>query len=386
MNNEEYYQKEAQKFISNFYQEFEIQNLDRRLQTIRDEIKEVGSWTPTKNELAYGGKTAWRNSNRCIGRIFYTTLQVLDKRDVNSEEEIFDSLVEHLKLANNNGRIQSVLTVFRARGDGKEIRIWNAKLIRYAGYEKGGEIIGDPEEVAFTKKCMEMGWKGEGTSFDILPVVIQIGENKPKWFELPEEVVMEVKLSHPEFEWFDDLRLKWYAVPVISDMVFKMGGIEYPAAPFNGWYMATEIGSRNFGDINRYNMLPVIAERLNLNRKSKTNLWKDRALIELNRAVLHSFRKAGVRITDHHTASKQFMQFCKKEEQSGRQVMADWSWIVPPMSGSSTEVFHHHWCNKVIDPNFYYQDSPWKSVEEETEARCPFHIKSHGSIHKFFQG
>ena len=222
---------------------------------------------------------------------------------------------------------------------------------------------------------MELGWRGKGTPFDLLPVVIQIGDRKPKWFELPRDVVMEVELTHPEYEWFKELGLKWYAVPVITDMVFKMGGIEYPAAPFNGWFMETEIGSRNLGDINRYNILPTIADRLKLNRKSKINLWKDTALIELNRSVLYSFRKADVRIIDHHTASKHFMQFCKKEKQNGREVMADWAWIVPPMSGSSTEVFHSHWKNTVKEPNFYYLGKPWKNASDDN-IECPFHINS----------
>lgn len=52
--------------------------------------------------------------------------------------------------------------------------------------------------------------------------------------------------------------------------------------------MSAEIGARNFGDVQRYNLLPVIAERLGLNMQSKLSLWQDRALIELNRAVLHS--------------------------------------------------------------------------------------------------
>ena len=34
------------------------------------------------------------------------------------------------------------------------------------------------------------------------------------------------------------------------------------------------------------------------------------------------------------------MQFMRKEEKEGREVTADWSWIVPPISGSATEVFH----------------------------------------------
>lgn len=40
-------------------------------------------------------------------------------------------------------------------------------------------------------------------------------------------------------------------------MLFDIGGLEFTAAPFNGWYMGTEIGVRDFCDENRFNMLPV---------------------------------------------------------------------------------------------------------------------------------
>ena len=116
MNNKEYYLKEAIKFLTDYYRECELKGVEQRLQVIGDEINERGIWSPTADELAYGGRAAWRNSNRCIGRLFYKTLEVLDRRLVNSEEEVFDSLIDHLNLANNGGRIQSVLTVFRARG------------------------------------------------------------------------------------------------------------------------------------------------------------------------------------------------------------------------------------------------------------------------------
>ncbi len=66
--------------------------------------------------------------------------------------------------------------------------------------------------------------------------------------ELPPDAVLEVPLRHPDLDWFAELGLRWYAVPVISDMHLEAGGIRYPAAPFNGWYMCTEIGSRDLGD------------------------------------------------------------------------------------------------------------------------------------------
>ncbi|MGR5915266.1 nitric oxide synthase oxygenase [Bacillus pacificus] len=54
----------------------------------------------------------------------------------------------------------------------------------------------------------------------------------------------EVPIEHPEYP-ISSLGAKWYRVPMISDMRLEIGGISYTAAPFNGWYMGTEIGARN---------------------------------------------------------------------------------------------------------------------------------------------
>ena len=59
------------------------------------------------------------------------------------------------------------------------------------------------------------------------------------------------------YDWFSELGLEWYAVPGVSNMMFDCGGIEYTAAPFNGWYMGTEVGSRDFCDESRYNVMQV---------------------------------------------------------------------------------------------------------------------------------
>lgn len=40
-------------------------------------------------------------------------------------------------------------------------------------------------------------------------------------FDIPQESILEVSLRHPELEWFEDLGLRWHAVPVISDMRLK---------------------------------------------------------------------------------------------------------------------------------------------------------------------
>ena len=142
-------------------------------------------------------------------------------------------------------------------------------------------------------------------------------------------------------------------------MILEVGGIEFEASPFNGWYMGTEIGARNLADESRYNMLPAIAKLIGLDMKDKNSLWKDRALVELNQAVLYSFKKAGVKIIDHHSASKQFMQFMRKEAKDGRDVTADWAWIVPPVSASTMEVFHTEMNDVVKSPNYFYRKEPW---------------------------
>jgi nitric oxide synthase oxygenase domain/subunit len=79
----------------------------------------------------------------------------------------------------------------------------------------------------------------------------------------------------------------------------------------NGWYMNTEIG-RNL--VERYNVLPKIADKMGLDQKVNTSLWQDKAMLELNVAILHSYQKAGVTMVDHHTASKQFLMHDKREK------------------------------------------------------------------------
>lgn len=40
-------------------------------------------------------------------------------------------------------------------------------------------------------------------------------------------------------------------------MLLEIGGLEFSACPFSGWYMGTEIGVRDYCDSSRYNILEV---------------------------------------------------------------------------------------------------------------------------------
>ncbi|WP_246943907.1 nitric oxide synthase oxygenase [Bacillus pinisoli] len=358
-HNQELYLK-AKDFISTCYVELGIDDkIETRLQHIKLEIDQTGNYVHTYEELVHGAKLAWRNSNRCIGRFFWQTLDVIDARKYETEEDIAEALLYHIKVATNQGKIRPMITVFKPKTQGR-IRIWNHQLIRYAGYEHEDGIVGDPASVEFTKICESLGWKGEHTHFDVLPLVVQLNDRKPQWYEIPKDIILEVPIQHPDYEAFNDLHLKWYAVPIISDMKLEIGGIEYEAAPFNGWYMETEIGARNLADSFRYNLLPKVASIMGLDTSRNSTLWKDKALIELNLAVIESYRSAGVSIVDHHTAAAQFKRFEENEGKAGREVTGDWSWLIPPVSPATTHIFHQTYQDKQVYPNFLYQNCPYK--------------------------
>jgi nitric-oxide synthase len=346
---------EAEDFLRQCYLENpRLGPVEPRLAILRAQIAATGTYAHTPDELAYGAKMAWRNSSRCIGRLYWRSLVVLDRRRARTADEIFALLLNHLEAAGRTA-IRPVISVFAAATPGRPFaRIWNEQLIRYAGYHTpDGCPVGDPRQTGFTAAMEGFGWRGKGEAFDVLPLAIQTPDEGIRLYELPERAIVEVPLTHPEYGWFAELGLRWHAVPAISNMRLTIGGVHYPMAPFNGWYMGTEIGARNLADGNRYDMLPVVAARLELDTTRESTLWRDRALVELNRAVLWSFEKAGVRMTDHHTESHRFLTHLRNEERAGRPVPADWTWIVPPMSGGATPVFHRYYAEMDQRPAFY---------------------------------
>jgi nitric-oxide synthase, bacterial len=347
----------AECFIRLFHEEGGAPfSLAERLAQVRSEIVKTGTYWHTSAELAFGARVAWRNSSRCIGRLYWRSLRVRDRREITTAQQIAAESVAHLREASNRGRIRPVITVFAPDAPGRPgPRILSPQLVRYAGYELAdGTVLGDPANRAITRRARELGWPAGRPPgrFDVLPLLIQAAGAPVTWHEVPAEAVLEVPIEHPDLPWFADLGLRWYAVPVISDMYLEIGGLRYPAAPFNGWYMCTEIGSRDLGDTERYDQLPVIARHMGLSTASDRTLWKDKAMTELNLAVLHSFGAAGVQITDHHTEAVRFLKHMEMEERLGRPCPADWTWIVPPTASCTTPVFHRYYQDFDLTPNF----------------------------------
>jgi nitric-oxide synthase len=344
---------EALAFIEQFYAESQAEISDdlreQRLDAVRAEIDETGTYRHTLAELTFGARVAWRNSARCIGRLYWQSLRIRDRREVHAPADVAAECAAHLHEVTRGGKIRCTVTVFAPDTPARSgPRIHNEQLIRYAGYRGAdGGVVGDPKYADFTDTALGRGWRPPGGApgrFDVLPLLIseQAG-GEPEMFEVPADAVSEVELQHPEYRWFAELGLRWHAVPAISDMPLAIGGVNYPAAPFNGWYMSSEIGARNLSDTDRYNLLPEIADRLWLDTSSERTLWRDRALVELMRAVQWSFDQAGVQMSDHHSESRRFLEHLSREQEAGRRCPADWSWIVPPVSGGLTPVFHRYY-------------------------------------------
>ncbi|XP_062872313.1 nitric oxide synthase, inducible-like [Trichomycterus rosablanca] len=366
---------QAIDFINQYYKSFKISKIEEHLARVNEvaqEIEDTGSYHLTTEELAFGAKQAWRNAPRCIGRIQWSNLQVFDARKCRTTKEMFQFLCTHIKFASNGGNLRSAITIFPQRTDGQhDFRVWNGQLIKYAGYQMDdGNVVGDPSNVEFTEICIQLGWKPKYGLFDVLPLVLQANGEDPELFEIPPELILEVEMEHPEYEWFKDLNLRWYALPAVANMLLEIGGVEFTACPFNGWYMGTEIGVRDFCDTHRYNILERVGHCMGLETSRLSSLWKDQALVAINVAVIHSFQKNKVTITDHHSAAESFMKHMETEVRLRGGCPADWVWLVPPMSGSLTPVFHQEMISYILSPFYYYQPDPWVTHIWKDETKC----------------
>ncbi len=350
-----------------FLKEFDAEqpgrcDLKDRIAAVTQQMHEHGVWTKTAEELGFAARLAWRNASRCVGRLYWKGLHLRDCRDVNTSDAIAQSLFEHMRFAWNGGDLRPAITVF-SPGTRKRPgpRIWNPQLLRYAGVRlRSGKQLGDPAQNELTQRIMGLGWEPKGSHFELLPLVIQTAEEGAKLYELPEDCRREVELTHPQHPWLMQRGLKWYALPAVSDMALDAGGMLYRFAPFNGWYLDCEIAARNLTDTNRYNLLPEIAESMGLDISNDRTLWRDKAMLMLHEAVLHSYDRAGVKMADHHNVCHEFLEFCRNEQAAGREPYGKWMWLVPPFSSSATPLYQEPFRDEAIKPAYRYQKAVWQ--------------------------
>jgi nitric-oxide synthase, bacterial len=134
----------------------------RRVEEVQAQIERYGTYAHIAAELTFGARAAWRNSSRCIGRLYRRSLRVRDRRHVTDAAQVAAEASAHLREATNGGRARPTITVF-APGTPERPgpRIWNEQLIRYAGYRRGdGTVVGDPRYADVTDTVRELGWPG----------------------------------------------------------------------------------------------------------------------------------------------------------------------------------------------------------------------------------
>ncbi|KAL8677710.1 MAG: hypothetical protein Q9186_005894 [Xanthomendoza sp. 1 TL-2023] len=318
-----------------------------------------GNWHQTAAELEFGIRRAWRNARKCIMRSHSDELKLCDLRNVISSASMASELVKSMCEAFNGGNVLPTVFVFPPRRpDSKGPMIWNHQFLEFAGYEmEDGSVLGDPNSVALTKAIIELGWEPPTSisRWDLLPLVVMADDDIPAMIEVPLELANLVEIRHPRYgAEFEKLDLKWVAFPALTRLGFDIGGVQYTAAPFIGWFMDAEIGVRDLADTFRYNALPDVAQALGLvNEKVEEGVEGlddlpeyerlsivSRSQQELTYAVHWSYQQAKVSMSDTFTAS---MKWCRYDDafkaRNGFRLPADPYWLAPPQ-GSIVPVWH----------------------------------------------
>ncbi|PHH80975.1 hypothetical protein CDD80_5185 [Ophiocordyceps camponoti-rufipedis] len=315
-----------------------------------------GIWQQSRQELEHGLRLSWKHARKCIMRSEYSYLKLHDLRHVKTSREMGQLLVKGMSEAFNGGDIQPSVFVFppkQANCHGP--MIWNQQFLAFAGYQQpDGTILGDPMNTSLTESILSLGWKPPKirTRWDLLPLVTMAEGDEPFLTPVPESLFPLVQIRHPNPEHgpaFDKLGLRWVPAPALSQLGFDIGGVQYTATPFIGWFMDAEIGVRDLADAFRYNALPSVISGLGLLEPGRELdelpqyerlAMLSRAQLELTLAVHSSFLLAGVRMSDSLTASAMYSNFDDQHlAQHGFRLPADPYWLAPPQ-GSIIPIWH----------------------------------------------
>ena len=131
------------------------EEMSQRWSEVEFSINKFEYFELTLQELKHAVQYAWRNATKCVGKIWWETLTLRDCRYIQSVEEMFETICEHLKKSINNGRIKNTISVFPQKKTGQPdlFRIWNRNILMYAGYQDydNDSFIGNKSNIGFTE-------------------------------------------------------------------------------------------------------------------------------------------------------------------------------------------------------------------------------------------
>ncbi|CAK42680.1 uncharacterized protein An15g07930, partial [Aspergillus niger] len=333
-------------------------------------------WTQSPEELRYGLRLAWRNSRKCIMRSRYQDLELCDLRHIHTSVGMATALLGEVTKAFNHGQIKPTVFVFPPKSvDGSGPMFWNKQVLNFAGYElEDGSILGDPSNVKLTQDIIDLGWTPPRakTRWDLLPIVAMAENDAPALVEVPDALRRLIEIQHPDYPEFNELGLRWYQFPALSRLGFDIGGVQYTATPFIGWYMDAEIGVRNLADTFRFDALPEVVKAIGFDIDAY-RAKSDRAQAELNYAVRWSFLQQGVTCVGTLAASSDWCQFDDEHAaKKGYRLNSDPYWLSPPQ-GSIVPVWHrggapNYQPKPMICRNRYDPVNSWQRRKGSTDA------------------
>lgn len=367
--------REAVEFIDQYYAHIQRAGTiahQTRLAEVRTYVEDTGKYCLTEAELIFGARLAWRNLPTSVARVNWINLKVFDARKVMSTREMYDAICRHLLYALNGGTIKCAVTVFpQTTNPLNQFRIWNPQLLGYAGYkDSDGHVTGDLGAVEFTKICTSLGWSSDRRRYDVLPLVLQANGSPPELFELPQELVMELSLCHPEHDSFEDLDLKCCVIPSTANQGLEIGGLVFPACPMNEVYTDSQLCQKLH--LKDEMLVKDIAFRLDIDTNAD-RLWRERAYLEANTAVLHSFKRQGVLILDHYSALEDFRQFFEDEHLLRGGCPTDVTALENLISSSGGHFDQEALCY-ILKPTFLPQTDPWKKDTGNSQSKIKIQV------------
>ena len=352
---------EAEEFLRMFHAENPGAGpVVRRLAQVLREIDETGTYWHTPEELAFGARAAWRNSSRCIGRLYWRSLQVRDLRTVANAAGVARRCIEHLDAASQGGKIRPMISVFAPDTPARRApRIWNEQLIRYAGYDlPDGSVLGDPRYREFTGEMIRRGWRPPEPrgAFDVLPLIVETVQEGPRMFALPEHARARGRARAPRAA---VVRRPGPALARGAGDQQQHPGRRRGVLP-GGTVQRLVHGDRGRGPQPR-RQRPLrpgpgggptdgaghVARGQPVAGPGAGRAQPRGAALLPGQGRVHHRPPHRVPPVPHAPGAG---------GTGGRSCPADWSWIVPPLSGSQTPVFHRYYETEDLLPNFFADD------------------------------